>query len=164
MLNIFLTGEFHNDPYADDDHGWGFNGYTANRLDDQFFLGKDILVAPIVNPGYLLSFLLINQSIYDLLIPSYLPHSSILYPILMFSLPALPPHSSIKPKANRKPAMHLPLIPFSFTIHSSFPLLFHQSIYLPSIPATFVHPPSYPSQCNHPSFQCFLKAVVRERH
>ena len=45
------TGEFHNDPYADDDHGWGYNGYTANRLDDQFFLGKDVLVAPIVNPG-----------------------------------------------------------------------------------------------------------------
>jgi len=46
-----LTGEFNNDPYADDDHLWGFNGYTSNRLDDQFFLGKDILVAPIVNPG-----------------------------------------------------------------------------------------------------------------
>ena len=44
-------GEFNNDPYADDDHLWGYNGYTANRLDDQFFLGKDILVAPIVNPG-----------------------------------------------------------------------------------------------------------------
>ena len=52
----FLTGEFHNDPYADDDHGWRFNGYTVNRLDDQFFLGKDILVAPIDNPGYFLSF------------------------------------------------------------------------------------------------------------
>ena len=45
------SGEFNNDPYADDDHLWGYNGYTANRLDDQFFLGKDILVAPIVNPG-----------------------------------------------------------------------------------------------------------------
>jgi len=45
------TGEFHNDPYADDEHGWGYNGYTSSRLDDQFFLGKDILVAPIVNPG-----------------------------------------------------------------------------------------------------------------
>ena len=44
-------GEFNNDPYANDDHLWGYNGYTANRLDDQFFLGKDILVAPIVNPG-----------------------------------------------------------------------------------------------------------------
>ena len=48
---IFTTGEFNNDPFADDDHLWGFNGYTSNRLDDQFFLGKDILVAPIVNPG-----------------------------------------------------------------------------------------------------------------
>ena len=48
---LSLTGEFHNDPYANDDHGWGYNGYTATRLDDQFFLGKDILVAPIVNPG-----------------------------------------------------------------------------------------------------------------
>lgn len=48
------TGEFNNDPYADDDHLWGFGGYTSNRLDDQFFLGKDMLVAPIVNPGIIL--------------------------------------------------------------------------------------------------------------
>ena len=51
FIFCYLTGEFHNDPYADDEHGWGYNGYTSNRLDDQFFLGKDILVAPIVNPG-----------------------------------------------------------------------------------------------------------------
>ena len=48
------AGEFNNDPYADDDHLWGFGGYTSNRLDDQFFLGKDMLVAPIVNPGIIL--------------------------------------------------------------------------------------------------------------
>ena len=54
LLFIFVgevTGEFRNDPYANDDHGWWYNGYTVNRLDDQLFLEKDILVAPIVNPG-----------------------------------------------------------------------------------------------------------------
>ena len=56
------TGEFHNDPYADDDHGWGYNGYTANRLDDQFFLGKDVLVAPNCQSRLALCFLTTNQS------------------------------------------------------------------------------------------------------
>lgn len=51
FMDEIKPGEFHNDPYADDEHGWGYNGYASNRLDDQFFLGKDILVAPIVNPG-----------------------------------------------------------------------------------------------------------------
>ena len=46
------TGVFNYDAASDDDHTWGWvDGYTANRLDDQFFLGRDILVCPIVNPG-----------------------------------------------------------------------------------------------------------------
>ncbi len=46
------TGVFNYDAACDDDHTWGWeDGYIANRLDDQFFLGRDILVCPIVNPG-----------------------------------------------------------------------------------------------------------------
>ena len=51
FMDEYKPGEFYNDARADDPHGRGYNGYTANRLDDQFFLGKDIMVAPIVNPG-----------------------------------------------------------------------------------------------------------------
>lgn len=53
FMDEVKPGEFNNDARADDEHGWGYNGYTSNRLDDQFFLGRDILVAPIVNPGLL---------------------------------------------------------------------------------------------------------------
>ena len=46
------TGVFNYDAASDDDHTWGWvDGYTSNRLDDQFFLGRDMLVCPIVNPG-----------------------------------------------------------------------------------------------------------------
>ena len=51
FMDEYKPGEFYNDARADDPHGRGYNGYTANRLDDQFFLGKDMIVAPIVNPG-----------------------------------------------------------------------------------------------------------------
>ena len=44
-------GVFSNDPAADDPHEWGYNGFVSNRLDDQFFLGRDLLIAPVINPG-----------------------------------------------------------------------------------------------------------------
>ena len=50
-MDEYKLGEFYNDARSDDQHSRGYNGFTANRLDDQFFLGRDILVAPIVNPG-----------------------------------------------------------------------------------------------------------------
>ncbi|KAK3739019.1 hypothetical protein QZH41_010476, partial [Actinostola sp. cb2023] len=59
-------GTYHNDPAADDDHGWGYYGYVTNRMDDQFFLGRDLLICPVVNPGQT------NR-------PVYLPSSSTWY-------------------------------------------------------------------------------------
>ena len=47
----YPTVEFHSDQAAHEEHGSGYNGYTATRHDDQFFLGKDILLAPIINQG-----------------------------------------------------------------------------------------------------------------
>ena len=51
FMDEYKPGEFYNDARADDQHSRGYNGFTANRLDDQFFLGRDIMVAAIVNPG-----------------------------------------------------------------------------------------------------------------
>ena len=60
-------GVFNYDAACDDDHSWGWvDGYTANRLDDQFFVGRNILVCPIVNPGQT------NR-------PVYLPQGSVWY-------------------------------------------------------------------------------------
>ena len=47
----YPTGKFHSDQATHEEHGSGYNGYTATRHDDQFFLGKDILLAPIINQG-----------------------------------------------------------------------------------------------------------------
>ena len=52
FMDEIQPGVFNYDPACDDDHTWGWvDGYVANRLDDQMFLGRDILVCPIVNPG-----------------------------------------------------------------------------------------------------------------
>jgi alpha-glucosidase len=51
FMNEIQPGVFTEDPASSLPHDWGYEGYISNRVDDQLFLGRDMLVAPIVNPG-----------------------------------------------------------------------------------------------------------------